>query len=71
MDVVQDSIGDVEGLHSKLDRKSRVEESNLTAASRLGSKVHSEIDALQLNMQGFSEAQLHACTNFSGRIGMP
>ncbi len=69
MHVVKDTIGDMEGLHSKLDRKSHVEDNNLTAAAQLQSKVHSEIDTLSLNMQGYSEAQLQACNNFSGGIG--
>ena len=69
MNVVEDSIGDVKGLHSKLDRKSRVEDSNLSAAEQLRSNVHSEIHTLSHNMQGYSDAQLQACNNFSGRIG--
>ena len=32
MEVVEDAIGDVDGLHSKLERKTRVETSNSAAA---------------------------------------
>lgn len=67
--VVQDTIGDVDGLHSKLERKSRVEESNLGAASQLQSSMHSAVDALCLGVQGYSNTQLQACENFSSRIG--
>lgn len=67
--VVQDSIGDVGGLHSKLERKSLVEKTNLGAAARLQSNMHSAMDTLSLNVQEYSEAQLKACTEFSSRIG--
>ena len=32
MEVVEDAIGDVDGLHSKLERKTRVESSNTAVA---------------------------------------
>ena len=32
VEVVEDAIGDVEGLHSKLERKTRVENSNTATA---------------------------------------
>ena len=66
---MEDTIGDVHGLHSKLERKSRVEESNLSAAAQLQSNMSSAVDALHLNVQGYSEAQLHACSKFTSRIG--
>lgn len=57
------------GLHSKLERKSLVEKTNLGAAARLQSNMHSAVDSLSLNVQEYSEAQLKACTEFSSRIG--
>lgn len=35
IEVVEDAIGDVDGLHSKLDRKTTVETSNSAAAQQL------------------------------------
>lgn len=67
--MVHDTIGDVHGLHSKLERKSHVEETNLSAASQFQSAVHSDVSALRENVQGYSSAQLQACRDFSGRIG--
>lgn len=66
--VVQETIGDVEGLHSKLDRKSRVEETNLSSVALHQSNMHSAVDTLHHGLQGFSDAQQLAYTQFSARI---
>lgn len=68
LDVVQDSIGDVDGLHSKLERKSRVEESNLSAAAQLQANMHSSLDALHQNLQHFSSTQQRACVHFTDKL---
>ncbi len=67
--VVENTIDDVDGLHSKLERKSYVEDCNLGAAATLQSNMHSAVNALCLNVREYSEAQLQACGTFSGRIG--
>ena len=69
MNVTRDAIGDVDGLHSKLERKSRVENSNLSATAQFQFKVHSDIEALHHNVQGYSNSQFQACKSFSGKIG--
>lgn len=65
---MQDTIGDVDGLHSKLERKSNVESSNLNAVALHQSNMHSAVDALRHGVQGYSDAQLQACSQFTARI---
>ena len=66
--MVQDTIGDVDGLHCKLDRKSQVEASNLSAATALKSSMQSAVSALCLSLQEHSQAQLQTCTDFTSKI---
>ena len=59
----------MDGLHSKLERKSHVESSNLSAAAQHQSNMYSAVDALRHGVQGHSDAQLQACSKFTARIG--
>ena len=67
--VVQESVSDVQGLHSKLDRKTNVEDSNLSTASRFQSHLHFDLDALQCSMADYSESQQQTCKRLSSNIG--
>lgn len=67
--VVHDTISDVDGLHGKLERKSRVEETNLNAASQFQSAAHSDVRELCEDVRGYASTQQQACRDFSGKIG--
>lgn len=69
MSTVQDALGDVEGLHSKLERKSHVENSNQATHMKFQRDFHSELSAMKAGLEGFTAAQQHLCSSFSSRIG--
>ena len=66
---VQDAIGDVEGLHSKLDRKRHVESSNQATHMKYQQGFHSEVSSMMADLEGFASSQQQTYNNFSNRIG--
>ena len=66
---VQDAIGDVEGLHSKLERKRHVESSNQATHMKYQRKFHSEVSSMMADLEGFASSQQQICSDFSNKIG--
>ena len=66
---VQDAIGDVEGLHSKLDRKRHVESSNQATHVKYQQGFHGEVSSMMAGLEGFASSQQQVYNNFSNRIG--
>jgi kinesin family protein 11 len=66
--VVEDAIGDVDGLHSKLDRKTRVENTNTAATRNFQSTMEGEFEEMQQSLQEFSTTQTQFCQSMSQRI---
>ena len=69
MNVVQESVGDVQGLHSKLERKSHVEDTNMTAASAFQSHLSSDLDALHSTMVEHSQSVQQKSKHLADKIG--
>lgn len=69
MTTVQDAIGDVEGLHSKLDRKRHVESSNQATHVKYQQEFHSEVSSMMAGLEGFASLQQQVYNNFSNSIG--
>lgn len=66
---VQDALGDVEGLHSKLDRKRHVETTNQATHMKFQQGFHCEVSSMKEDLDGFAAAQQQLCSNLSDRIG--
>jgi len=69
MNVVQEIISDVHGLHSKLERKSRVEVSNLTAASAFQTTLGSDLNELHSRMVHHSQSMQQKTKQMANTIG--
>lgn len=69
MTTVEDAIGDVEGLHSKLDRKRHVESSNQATHVKYQQGFHSEVSSMMASLEGFASSQQQSYNNLSDRIG--
>ena len=69
MSTVQDALGDVDGLHSKLDRKRHVESSNQAVNIKFQEDFCSEVSTMKAGLDSFATTQQKLCTNFSNRIG--
>ena len=67
--MVHETISDVDGLYSKLERKLCVENRNLSAASMFHSRFQCDLDALQSSMTSYSQSQQLTCKDFSNKIG--
>ena len=67
---VQDAIGDVEGLHSKLDRKRHLESFNQATHVKYQQGFHSEVSSMMAGLEGFASSQQQAYNDFSNKIGM-
>ena len=66
---VQHAIGDVEGLHSKLDRKRHVESSNQATHVKYQQGFHGEVSSMMAGLEGFASSQQQTYNDFSNRIG--
>ena len=66
---VKDAVDDVEGLHSKLDRKRRVEDTNQAVNVKFKQDFHNEVSSMKTELEGFATEQQQHCSNFSDRIG--
>lgn len=69
MSTVQEAVGDVKGLHSKLERKSTVESSNLASTSRFQQDIHTEVNSMRTGLERFASSQQQLCSSFSENIG--
>lgn len=69
MVTVQEAVEDVKGLHSKLERKSNVERSNLASTTQFQQDIHTEVNSMCAELQSFATSQQQLCTNFSEKIG--
>ena len=69
MSTVSESLGDLHGLHSKLDRKTQAEESNMVAVSQFRGDVHSRLESLNSELEKFVGARQEAYGSFSNKIG--
>ena len=69
MSTVQDALGDVEGLHSKLERKRHVESSNQATHEKFQQDFHSKVSSMRAGLEGFATSQQELHNNFSSRIG--
>ena len=68
MSTVQDALGDVEGLHSKLERKKHVECVNQATHAKFQQDFHSEVSNIKTELEDFATNQLQLSSNFSKRI---
>ena len=69
MTTVQESVGDIHGLHSKLDRKATVERTNMNATSQFQQDFHFEMTAMEEDLQGFVDSHRQSYSIFSNNIG--
>ena len=69
MSTVSESLGDLHGLHSKLDRKSQVEENNMAVVSQFREDIHSRIESLNSELEKFVGMRQEAYGSFSTKIG--
>ncbi len=66
---VNESLGDLQGLHSKLDRKTCAEENNMVAVGQFRRNIHSRIGNLGLELDKFVGSRHEAYGSFSNNIG--
>ncbi len=69
MSTVHESLGDLKGLHSKLDRKTCAEKNNMTAVGQFRGNIHSRIGSLGLELDKFVGSRQEAYGSFSNDIG--
>ena len=67
--MVKDSLGDVEGLHLKLERKATVEDCNQDATASLATSFRAETAAMRASLDSFSSSQEQLATTFVDKIG--
>lgn len=70
MSTVQESIGDVHRLHSKLERKTQVETTNMDATLQLHRDFHSEVATMKEGLEGFLVSHQQSYSAFSNKIGV-
>ncbi len=69
MSTVTESLGDLQGLHSKLDRKTHAESKNMAAVDQFRGGIHSRIENLGVELDKFVGGRQEAYGSLSNSIG--